>query len=267
MTPMSAEAIRRAAGMIVRARLARQPFAGLPEDCRPPDEAAAYAVQDELHRQLSAAGQGTLAGHKIGCTTAVMQRFLKIGNPCAGGVFAPTVCQGQGRFRHADFLHVGVECELAVRLARDLPASGAACDRSSAAGAVGACMAAIEVVDDRYRDYRSLDAPTLIADDFFNAACVLGEETENWRELDLIGAVGRMRINGRAVGTGKGGDILGDPLNALAWLANARRARGQILRAGEFVLLGSVVETRWVEAGDLVEIEVEGLGPASCHFT
>ena len=127
-------------------------------------------------------------------------------------------------------------------------------------------MAAIEVVDDRYVDYRSLDTPTLIADDFFNAAWVLGEPVESWREIDLARVSGRMTINGDEVGTGAGGDILGHPLAALAWLANALAARGRSLAAGEFVLLGSVVQTRWVEAGDLVEVEIEGLGQASCHF-
>jgi 2-keto-4-pentenoate hydratase len=267
MSGMSAEATLRAAKLLARARLGRQRFAGLPEACRPPDEACAYAVQDALHRQLSTAGRGPLAGHKIGCTTAVMQRFLNIGNPCAGGIFAPTVQHGHGRFRHADFLHVGVECEIAVRLARDLPAEGAPYDRASVAAAIGACMAAIEVVDDRYEDYKTLDTPTLISDDFFNAACVLGDPVERWHELDLTGVTGRMAINGSEVGVGRGGDILGHPLNALAWLANALAARGRTLATGEFVLLGSVVETRWVEAGDRIEIEIEGLGPASCHFT
>jgi 2-keto-4-pentenoate hydratase len=127
-------------------------------------------------------------------------------------------------------------------------------------------MAAIEVVDDRYQDYRSLDTPTLIADDFFNAGCVLAAPVETWRALDLAALRGRMTINGVEVGRGKGGDILGHPLEALAWLANALAAQGRQLEAGMFVLLGSVVETRWVEAGDLVEIAIEGLGRASCEF-
>ena len=259
--------IEQAAGLLARARLGRHRLAQLPESCRPPDEAAAYAIQDALHDRLTAAGFGALAGHKIGCTTAVMQRFLNIGNPCAGGIFAPTVEREHGRFRHADFLHVGVECEIAVRLARPLPAAGAPYEADRVAAAIGACMAAIEVVDDRYEDYKALDTPTLIADDFFNAACVLGAPVEDWRELDLTGVGGRMRINGREVGTGCGGDILGHPLRALAWLANALAARGRALAAGEFVLLGSVVETKWIAAGDLVEIEIEGLGGASCQFT
>jgi 2-keto-4-pentenoate hydratase len=76
-----------------------------------------------------------------------------------------------------------------------------------------------------------------------------------------------MAINGVEVGTGRGADILGHPLAALAWLANALAGRGRYLNAGEFVLLGSVVETRWVEPGDLVEIEIEGLGTALAEFT
>jgi len=262
---LTPSALERASQLLSAARLDRRRFGRLPVDCRPPDEAAAYAVQDLLHRRLTAA-YGPLAGHKIGCTTPVMQRFLDIGNPCAGGVFASTVQFGAGRFSHGDFLHVGVECEIGVRLAHPLPAAGAPYDRAGVSAAIGACMAAIEVVDDRYEDYRSLDTPTLIADDFFNAGCVLGEQVENWDQLDLAGLEGRMRINSREVGTGTGGDILGHPLNALAWLANALATRGRSLAAGEFVLLGSVVETKWVEAGDLVEIEIGGFGRASGRF-
>jgi 2-oxo-3-hexenedioate decarboxylase/2-keto-4-pentenoate hydratase len=264
---MQADAILRAAGLLAQARQARRRFAGLPHDCRPADIAAAYAVQDALHGRLVAAGWGALAGHKIGCTTPVMQHFLGIDHPCAGGVFAPTVRQGRGAFRHADFLHVGVECEIAVRLGHDLPAADAPYDRAGVAAAVGACMAAIEVVDDRYEDYRALDTPTLVADDFFNAGCVLGAPVEAGRAHDLAALRGSMTINGAEVGTGRGGDILGHPLAALAWLANALAARGRHLRAGEFVLLGSVVETRWVEPGDVVEVAIEVLGPACARFT
>jgi 2-oxo-3-hexenedioate decarboxylase/2-keto-4-pentenoate hydratase len=263
MTPST---IARAAELLSAARLARIRFERVPEDCRPPDLAAAYAVQDALHARLTAAGCGVVTGHKIGCTTPVMQRFLAIDHPCAGGVLAPTVQHGRGAFRHAEFRHVGVECEIAARLAHDLPAAGAPYRRARVGAAIGACMAAIEVVDDRYEDYRSLDTPTLVADDFFNAACVLGAPVEAWRELDLAAIRGRMTINGAEVGAGSGGDILGHPLEALAWLANALAARGRQLRAGEFVLLGSVVETRWVDAGDRVEVALEGLGGASARF-
>ena len=74
-----------------------------------------------LHARLTAAGWGALGGHKIGCTTPVMQAFLGIDHPCAGGVFARIVQHRHGAFRRGDFRHVGVECEITVRLAADLP--------------------------------------------------------------------------------------------------------------------------------------------------
>lgn len=263
---MAAQPIEQAAELLCRARLGGERFAQLPQECRPPDEATAYRVQSTLHGKLTTAGWGEIVGHKIGCTTPVMQRFLGVDNPCAGGVFAPTVQHERGTFRHADFRHVGVECEIAVRLTEDLPGSATPYDRDVVTPAIGACMAAIEVVDDRYQDYKNLDLPTLVADDFFNAACVLGQPMASWHGLDLAAISGRMTINGIQVGTGCGGDILGHPFNALAWLANALVARGHYLRAGEFVLLGSVVETKWVEAGDEVAIEIDGLGVATATF-
>ena len=140
---MTPSAIERAAQLLSAARLERRRFARLPEDCRPADLAAAYAVQDALHAKLAAAGCGAVAGHKIGCTTPVMQKFLGIATPCAGDVLAPTVQHQSGTFQHAGFRHVGVECEIAVRLAHDLPAPGAPYAQARVGEAIGACMAAI----------------------------------------------------------------------------------------------------------------------------
>ena len=252
--------------MLSRGRLERVRMDVLPPHLRPSNEPEAYAVLDALHERLTNAGWGELAGHKIGCTTPVMQEFLGIPNPCAGGVFESTVRREVGDFRHDEFLHVGVECEMAALLGADLPAD-ATYDPDSVGAAVEAVMAAIEVVDDRWIDCRSVDMPMLIADDFFGAGCVLGASVAGWRELDLPGLAGSMSINGRVVGSGVGADIMGHPFEALAWLANCMAERGSHLRAGEFVLLGSLVATKWVEKGDVVTVEIEGLGRAEARFT
>jgi len=263
---MAQDAIEQAADLLCRARLRKERLAGLPQGCLPAGETEAYAIQDTLHARLDAAGRGPLVGFKIGCTTPVMQRFLQIDHPCAGGVLAPTVQHQDGHYRHGDFLRVGVECEIAVALSQGLPASGAPYDRDRVGSAVGACMAAIEIVDDRYQDYSALDPWTLVADDFFHAGCVLGAPVQGWQDLDLAAARGRMTINGQEVGSGRGGDVLGHPLEALAWLANLRAGQDRPLRAGHFVLLGSVVETKWLARGDRVVIAIEGLGEASADF-
>jgi len=253
-----------AARQLAAGRLEGSVIGHLPDTLCPRDLADAYDVQDVVHDVLEAAGHGRVTGHKIGCTTPVMQAFLNIATPCAGGVFDTTARTVEGAFRHADFRHVGVECEIAVCLGEDLP--DGPYDRASVAPAVAAVMAAIEVVDDRYDDYESFDAPTLVADDFFDAGCVLGSPVADWESLDLATLGGRMTINGDEVGRGVGGDIMGHPLEALAWLAELRAERATPLRAGDFVLLGSVVETKWVEQGDLVEIDLDRLGRATARF-
>jgi 2-keto-4-pentenoate hydratase len=266
MDPAPALRHTRAAAILADARLRRARIDHLPADCRPRDTEEGYAVQHALHGLLSAAGRGSVAGYKIGCTTPVMQAYLGIPSPCAGGVLAATVHDRRAEVRHGDYVRVGVECEIAVRLGTDLRPGDAPFDRARVAGAVEVCLAALEIVDDRYVDYRALGVPTLVADDFFNAGCVLGPPVPRWRDLDLVALAGVTRVNGRQVGRGEGRAVMGHPLEALAWLATLRARLGLGLRAGEFVLLGSVVETRWVAPADEAVIGIEGLGEARARF-
>jgi len=230
------------------------------KDMRPGNESEAYTLQAEVNRQLSKSGLGLPVGHKIGCTTPVMQAFLGIHSPCAGDIFAATVARNNGQLSRADYRRLGVECEIVVGLSRDIAPGAAPFTREKIASTVGAVIAGIEIVDDRYQDYRSLGAPTLIADNFFNAGCVLGDPVRNWERLDLAALEGRTLVNGKEVGRGNGAMVLGHPLEALVWLANSRAARGLGLQRGKFVFLGSLVETKWLNAGDTARIEIEALG-------
>ena len=262
MTPL---AVDQAVALYVAARHRRQRIAVLPEECRPASLDEAYAVQAALNQRL-AETHGDVCGRKIGCTTPVMQRYLEIAHPCAGALYERRTLNAPATVKYADHWRPGVECEIAVRLGQPLPSDAAPFDRAAVADAVEACMAAIEIVDDRYDDFRALDTPTLIADDFFSAGAVLGPPVVAWREVDLAAAGGAMAINGKNVGAGTGADVMGHPFEALTWLANHAAACGRPLAAGDVVLTGSVVETKWVEPGDTVRVAIEGLGEASVTF-
>ena len=165
-----------------------------------------------------------------------------------------------------DFIRVGVECEIAVRLARDLAPSEAPFTAEWVGEAIEAYLPAIEIVDDRYVNWETLGAPTLVADDFFAAGCVLGAAVARSAAPDLLHLIGRARINGAEIGQGTGADVLGHPHNALAWLANHLAAAGKTLRAGEIVLTGSLVKTVWLNAGDRVTMDLSDLGEVSVSF-
>ncbi len=250
-----------AAARLLEQRLSLTPITPLGAGLAPQTIAEGYAIQAVRHPLLVEAGMGELVGHKIGCTTPVMQAFVNINHPCAGRIFSRTVMRDHGVVPRRGFVKLGMECEIVVRLGRDLPPQAIPYTRESVADAVDEIMPGIELVDERYQDFNVLGVPTLVADDFFNAGCVLGKARRDWRSLDLGALVGRTWINGAEVAHGRGADVLGHPLNSLAWLANAQHEYGLPgLKAGEFVMLGSLVQTQWLNAGDKVKIEIEGLG-------
>jgi len=255
-----------AANAIAAARRDRTPLQPLAADIAPQDEAAGYRIQDALH-DLLAADFGALVGYKIGCTSAVMQQYLGIPHPCGGGVFAKGVHASGASLPAKDFVRVGVECEIAVRLARDLEPSPAPFTADAVAQSIEAYLPAIEIVDDRYADWQTIGAPTLVADDFFAAGCVLGTPVMRSAAPDLLDVVGRAMINGVEDARGTGADVLGHPHNALAWLANHLAAGGKALRAGQIVLTGSLVKTIWLKPGDRVTMDLSGLGAVQASFS
>ena len=153
-----------------------------------------------------------------------------------------------------------------MRLGGDLPPSQAPFTADTVAKAIEAYHPAIEIVDDRYVDWQTLGAPTLVADDFFAAGCVLGKPVAR-SAPDLSGLVGRAIVNGSEVARGTGADVLGHPHNALAWLANHLAEQGKSLRAGQIVLTGSLVKTLWLEAGDRVTMDLSQLGTVDAVFS
>ena len=254
-----------AAQIIATARRNRTALASLAVELAPKDEAGGYLIQRAVH-DLLLPNAGALVGYKIGCTSAVMQQYLAIPHPCGGGVFEKGVYDSGVALKAGDYVRVGVECEIAVRLARVLAPSEEPFTAEWVGEAVDAYYPAIEIVDDRYIKWETLGAPTLVADDFFAAGCVLGGPLARSAAPDLLRVAGRALINGTEAGRGTGADVLGQPHNALAWLANHLAAEGRGLHAGQIVLTGSLVKTIWLNAGDHVAMELEGLGRVEARF-
>lgn len=251
---MQPHAVARAAALVSDARLARRSFTPLPADCRPVSEADGYQVQEAAHRLL-AQRWGPVVAWKIGCTTGTAQRFLGTDHPCAGGVPASMTYHGHGTFDLATHQRLGIECEIAVVLGRDLGTGRAPMTVRQVAEAVAGCAMAIEIIDNRYGDPVAVGLPSLIADDLFASGCVIGPTT--WHAPHRLGDVtGRIEIDGVAAGDGTGRDILGDPLRALVWLDRSLRQRGLIAHAGQSALLGTITAPVWLDAP--AEITVRG---------
>jgi 2-keto-4-pentenoate hydratase len=244
-----------AARYLDEAHHARAPYQNLPETIAPATVPEAYAAQEALAERW-VQRLGPVAGLKIATTTKVMQALMGIDHPCGGMIYAKRIHPSPATIVKGDYVNVRIECELAVRLARDLPRGSAPFTRDDVRGAIGDVMAAFELIEDRHADYKATKALSLIADNAWNGGIVTGEGRAPPAGSDLDGIAGRLRRNGREEGTGK----TDDPLGALAWLANLAAERGRPIAAGMVVITGSVMPPVDVAPGDRLEFALEGIG-------
>lgn len=261
--PAAYDAAGAAAALHAR-RQRRERVTPLPPAIAPKTAAEGAAAQRALARQTGAEPPG---GFKIGATARRMQEYLGLSGPIAGFMAIGGMHASGATLRFGDFVHPGVECELAVRLQHGLPPGP--CTMQQAADAVGDLFAAIEIVENRYGDLAELGTPTLIADQMFHAAAVVGEPgSTDWRELDVAALPGRITVDGQIRGEGVGADLLGHPLNSLAWLAgSAVAAAFDGLQAGQVVLLGSVTPPIWLTGPASVTVEFPPLPPVQVRLT
>jgi 2-keto-4-pentenoate hydratase len=225
----------------------------------PRDIDGAYAVQDINTAYWRGAGRRP-AGYKIGLTSRGLQDRLGISEPDFGVLFADMRVRDGGVLPPGAVSEPRVEGEIAVLLARDIldPATNA----SEAGEAIAVALPAIEIVGTRIKGWEITAADT-IADNGSAGAFVIGEAPRSQPSPRLADARMTLRIDGEIVGEGTGAAVLGDPLEALAWLARWAIARGQPLRAGDIILTGALAPMAPLPPGARVEVEIEGLGGAT----
>lgn len=230
----------------------------------------AYAAQRALIRRWNDGARGPIAGYKIALTSKAVQELCGVDHPCAGAIFAGEVHDAPARVAHGDFVRLGLEFELCFRLGAGLPGGPQPYTAESVRDAVAEAVPAFELVEDRASDYSRLNAISLVADNCWCGGIVVGHATGDWRALDLSATPTRLeytRAGETEVETATTGAALGNPLNALAWVANVLGGQGRPLEAGMWVMTGSALRTRFPEPGDKAVYTIEGLGSVEVHIT
>jgi 2-keto-4-pentenoate hydratase len=252
-----------AAAELRRIRQARTLIAGLSPAIAPRTEAEGAAAQVALAAMAHALPP---AGFKIGATGKRMQVYLGVDHPIAGFIAPADLHTRDAERRFADCLRPGVECEVAVTLARDLPPGP--CTPEQAAAAVGAFIAGIELVENRYGDLAIVGTPTLVADQMYHVAAVIGDQGGlDWRGLPIGDLRGRIIIDGTERDQGTTSDLMGHPMNGLAWLAGSPviAAFGG-LKAGQTIMLGSVTPPVWLDGPATVTVSFDPLPPVTLRL-
>lgn len=227
------------------------------------DVAAAYAVQQRLTADRVAAG-ARVVGRKIGLTSSAVQEQLGVDQPDFGVLFDDMAYADGGAVPAAEVLQPRVEAEVAFVLKEDL-AEGPL-DLAQVRGAVEYAVAALEICGSRVADWDISFADT-VADNASAGAYVLGTQRRTLDEVEPRDVTMSMSIDGAEVSTGSGAACLGDPLEAVVWLARQARTFGEPLRAGQVVLSGALGPMRPVAPGSTVTTTITGLGGVSVAFS
>ncbi|MFE3000226.1 2-keto-4-pentenoate hydratase [Nocardia sp. NPDC059246] len=202
----------------------------------PDDVELAYAVQ-RIGTSRRVESGARIVGRKIGLTSPAVQQQLGVNQPDFGVLFDDMNVSETPAPHRPRLLQPKVEAELAFVLGADLDLDQL--DALTVRGAVAYAVPAVEIVDSRIADWDISFADT-VADNASSGWFALGSDRLSLDEFDPWEVEMTMAIDGEIVSTGTGSACLGDPLNALAWLARTAREFGDPLRAGEIVLSGAL---------------------------
>ncbi len=256
---MSAGAQRaaRAAAIIAACWRERRKIDALPDDARPRTLEEGFLAQAALAGALD----DTVRGWKLAATAERGQRHIGVDGPVPGRLFASRVAANGAELPMDGNRMLVAECEFVFVLGADLPPRALPYTRDEVMAAVADLHPGLELPDSRFTDFARAGAAQLAADDACAHWMVIGEATDaDWRGVDLAAHATCLRINGREVTRGRGADVLGDPRDALTWLANQHRVLGVGLAAGQAITTGVTGAPSPIAAGDRVEADLGAFG-------
>ena len=235
----------------------------LPEHCRPANRSEGYAIQAEVAR-LSAQ---PLFGWKIAATSTDGQKHIGVDGPLAGRLLSGRVLPSGSQLVIGKNLMKVAEAEFAFRMGEALPPRADEYSMQEVLAAVDTLHPAIEIPDSRYRDFVTVGAPQLIADNACACWFVIGPKVGvDWRSHDLARHPVTTWRNATRAAKGVGANVLGDPRIALTWIANELRTHGIGLGTGETVTTGTCVVPQAIAPGDTIRADYGDLGSVSVEI-
>ncbi|NUU04051.1 2-oxopent-4-enoate hydratase [Herbaspirillum robiniae] len=260
---MNSQQIEHYGDELYRALTGADPVAPLTERAPGITIEDAYRIQQHMIARRVQAGERVI-GKKIGVTSKAVMDMLKVGQPDFGHLTSAMVYNDGAAISMAGLIAPKAEGEIAFILKDDLCGPGVT--ERDVLAATRCVLPCFEIVDSRIRDWKIRIEDT-VADNASSGVFVLGDTGVDPRALDLSTVGMTLELNGEVAATGAGAAALGNPLAAVAWLANTLGALGMPLEAGEVILSGSLAAMLPVKAGDQLRVWLGGIGSASVRFT
>ena len=255
-----------AAALLWDAEYTRSPIEPLAVRFPGIDVIDAYEIQRHNIARKLATG-ATICGHKVGLSSPVMQQMMGVDEPDYGHLLTDMVVEDGATIDLSNYCYPRIEVEVGFVLSSALPAVD--CTEADVVAATDHVVAAIELIDSRILNWQIGIADT-IADNASSAGFVLGAQRRSPSDVDLANIEAVLYAGPQSseieVTRGNSAAVLGNPLTAVAWLANTVGAFGVRLEAGHVVLPGSCTRAVDVAAGQRFQAEFGGLGSVSLRF-
>ena len=256
------DAISAAVDRLASAQETRIPCAAVRDLIGTDDLPAAYAVQQGLVRRRLDGGV-TVVGRKIGATSLAVQQQLGVDQPDFGYLLSDMDVSTHDPISMRTLVQPRVEAEVAFVLGRDIDDDEITIETVRAA--VDVALPALEIVDSRIADW-DIEFTDTVADNASSGLYVVGDQGLPLDQLEPRDVTMSLTINGVERSSGNGAACLGDPLEALRWLAVQAQRFGDPLRAGHLILSGALGPFVPFAPGDRVEASISGFAPLSVQF-
>lgn len=260
---ISDDELKQAADALATAEAECRPIDPLSERFTTLDAQDAYYIQ--LHNIARRCRDGaTVKGHKVGLSSRAMQKMMNVDEPDYGHLLDDMFVFEGSDVAVGQLCAPRVEIEVAFVLQRTL--SGPGVTAADVIRCTDFVLPSIEIIDSRIADWRITLTDT-VADNASSAKVVLGGRPTRLSDVDprRIGAV--LEKNGEVMATGASGAVLGNPVTAVAWLANKVAQFGVTLEAGHVILPGSCTAAIGVGAGDTITASFAHLGDVTVRFS
>ena len=259
--PLTPNQVLEAANRLTVARLSVSLLEHL-HSYAPADLPSAHSIADK-HAELLG---WDVAGWKVGGTSALAREILSCPEPFPGRVFENSVLHS-GTVDRSAIDKPLLESEFAFQLQDDLPPRESPYTAEDVKAATATVAPAFEIVTSRFSDWLSVGYLSIVADCGSNGGVIFGDpiaaqDCPTLSEVDV-----QLTIDGQEIANGSGSDILDDPWNSLAWLANDLSSRQIGLHAGEFVMSGTCTGAHPFPEGATATANFEGFGQVTARRT
>ena len=223
----------------------------------------AYRVQKAVLDHRLSEGRKVI-GKKVGLTSKAMQQALGVNEPDYGVLLDGTVIKDGAEYATNQLLQPRIEGEIAFLMKASL--TGPNITAEQVLEATEYVFPSLEVIDSRIKDWK-IKLPDTIADNASSARIVAGTNHVPLKDLDLSKVEMVFEKNGEEIGRATGEAVLGNPANAVAWLANTLNKLGVSVNAGDIVMPGAITGMTPVQPGDTIKATFSDIGSVSVRFS